>query len=310
MRRRYGISATSDVDDDRVDISHPRVLATGHFNEPEAELAAILGADDQSFKKVANPQDASTHLTRGQYDAVVMGVNGATSPWLSLCADIRHNPRLFNLPVVMVADQEVLGDPVVPYETGVNDILLRPINHGELRNRLNMLVRLDRYRRSVHEAYREARISETSDSLTGMFSFGYLHDYLTSLVSEAGEWDRSLTIGFFDVKDMLSINRQHGYAGGDRLLRQVGALISRLIRGEDLSVRYSGEEFVVVMPDTPREPAETALRRIANVVNHTEFALPAVCAPVNIRLQLGCATYEKGVDAESLIANARKNIRI
>ena len=279
MRCRYGLSTKNSANFDQVDASLPRVLAAGHFNESESDLAAILGADGQRFKKVTDPQDASTLLTRGKFDAVVMGVNGATSPWLTLCADIRHNPRLFNLPVVMVADQDVLGDPVVPYETGVNDILLRPINHGELRHRLDMLVRLDRYRRNVHEAYRKARISETSDSLTGLFSFGYLHDYLASLVTEAAEWNRSLTVGFFDVKGMLGINRQHSYAGGDRLLRQIGALISRLIRGEDLSVRYSGEEFVVVMPDTPREPAETALRRIANVVNHTEFALPHIVRP-------------------------------
>ena len=117
-----------------------------------------------------------------------------------------------------------------------------------------------------------------------------------------------MTTGFFDVKDMAGINRAHGYAGGDRLLRQIGGLIARLLRGEDLSVRYAGEEFCVVMPDTPREPAEIALRRIANIVNHTDFGLPGVCGPVNVWMQLGCASFRPGDSAESLIARARERV--
>ena len=107
---------------------------------------------------------------------------------------------------------------------------------------------------------------------------------------------------------MAEFNRRHGYAAGDRLLRQVGGLVGHLVRGEDLTARYGGEEFCVVMPGTPCEVGAAVLRRIADVVGQTEFGVVMDAEPVFIRVSLGCAGLEPGDSTESLIARARDNL--
>ena len=100
------------------------------------------------------------------------------------------------------------------------------------------------------------------------------------------------------------INQRHGYAAGDRLLRQVGGLIGRMVRGEDLSARFDGEEFCVVMPETPSDIGAQVLRRIADVVMMTEFGVVMDEAPITMGLKLGCTGLETGDTPETLLARA------
>ena len=171
LRRRYGLSRELDV--------HPieggklTVLTAGKFLDGETDLAEILKTDPRAIKSVNQPREATDQLSRHPYDALVMGVNGSAAPWLTLCADIRNNPRLFNLPIIMIVDDDSFVDPTQPFENGVSDFLVRPVDPHESGNRLLMLVRLDRYRRSLQDSYGEARLSETSDGLTGLYSFRY-----------------------------------------------------------------------------------------------------------------------------------------
>ena len=109
----------------------------------------------------------------------------------------------------------------------------------------------------------------------------------------------------FDVIAMNQINQRYGYAGGDRLLRQLGCLMGNLVRGEDLTARCGGDEFCIVTPETPLEAARVALRRVIGVVEQTEFGINAADAPVSVQLAMGCAIFEPGDTPESLFARAR-----
>lgn len=159
------------------------------------------------------------------------------------------------------------------------------------------------------ESYRKALHIATSDSLTGLYNHRFLHEHLASLIGEIERGNRDLSVAFFDVMDMAAVNRHHGSASGDHLLRQVGGLIGVPLRGEDLAARYGGEEFCVVMPATAPEQAEFAIRRIANVIASTEFALPQIEGPVCVKLAVGLACLETGETPEALIARAHSNAK-
>ena len=233
-----------------------------------------------------------------------MAVNGAAEPWLTMCSDVRNNPRLFNLPILMVADADSFSDPSAPFRQGATDLLQRPVDATKLRAHLDMLIKQQRYRDRMQEVYRRSLDLETSDSLTGLYNFGFLHDYLGELISSAHRWQRPVSVGMFDVTGMDVINQRHGYAAGDRLLRQVGGLIGRMVRGEDLSARFGGEEFCVVMPETASDIGAQVLRRIANVVMMTEFGIVMDEAPITIGLKLGSTGLETGDTSETLLARA------
>jgi len=279
------------------------VLAAGELGrEFEAVQQAVGRASYLAY--VGDPQGAMAELTGGNFDAAVVGIDDA-GPWLELCHEVRDNAQLFNLPILMIADADRLGDVAAAYESGASDLLFRPVVTDELRARLDLLVRQQRYRKTMQAAYRRSLHVETGDSLTGLYNFGYLHDYLTSLIADCERWGRELSIGMFDVAGMAAINRDHGYAGGDRLLRQVGGLIARLVRGEDLTARYGGGEFCVVMAETGRDDARRVLARIASIVARTAFGIPGCAESVTVRLKSSAAEMAPGDTAEGLIERAR-----
>jgi two-component system cell cycle response regulator len=302
-QRRYGLSRDP-VSQAPVGEVKVAILVAGDLGADAKTLADAIGGES-CVTVTSDPQDTIEKLNTRSFDALVVSVDGPDDPWLTMCSDIRDNPRLFHLPILLIADPDGVTDPSLPYEKGATDVLFQPIQKDELGARLKMLIRQQRYRRCMQAAYRRSLHLETSDSLTGLFNFGFLHDYLTSLTSDAGRWNKRLTVGIFDVEGMAELNRKYGYSGGDRLLRQVGGFIGRLVRGEDLTARYGGEEFCVVMPETPCDVAEVALRRVTDVIGQTEFGVHSVGTPVMVNLNMGCAAYEPGDNAESLIERAR-----
>jgi len=237
VERRYGLSP-SPVEP--VGTQGMRILAVGDFGAEAGSLRKIVG-DESRLSMLDDPHLAIDELSGGEYEAAVVAVNGATEPWLTMCSDIRNNPRLFNLPILVVADADSFSDPSAPFRQGATDLLQRPVDDAKLRAHVDMLIKQQRYRGRMQEAYRRSLHIETSDSLTGLYNFGFLHDYLAELIANAHRWQRPVSVGMFDVTGMDAINQRHGYAAGDRLLRQVGGLVGRLVRGEDLTARFDRE---------------------------------------------------------------------
>jgi diguanylate cyclase (GGDEF)-like protein len=138
---------------------------------------------------------------------------------------------------------------------------------------LRGLVAEHRFRRALRSVYTRGRHLETNDSLTGLYSRGFLMAHLDRARQDMAATGEPFAVCALSVPDLAGINAAHGYAGGDRVLRQVGAMIGRLSRAEDLAARC-GCHMVLVMPGTDADAALAPSRRIAGVVRATDLGLP------------------------------------
>lgn len=300
--QRYGVAPDS-LWDKPIDADNMRILAIGDFKHDKQQLSEMIG-DETHLDFIADPNEAIEKLIKGRFEAAVVAINDAPENWLTMCADIRNNPRLYNLPILIVADSDGFSDPTECFKNGATDLLHRPIDADNLRARLSLLIKQQRFRSRMQKAYSRTLHMETSDSLTGLYNFGFLHDYLAELIKSVGRSESPVAVGMFDVKDMADINQRYGYATGDKLLRQTGSLFGHLVRGEDLTARYGGQVFCIVMPETTYEDALTVMQRIVNIVAMTEHGMTTLDAPLSIQLRLGCVMLESGDSTESLLARA------
>jgi len=305
--KQYGIHDNSIVAPD-VDIDDAKIVIVG-ADEAENSATAKLVGENRVHLCTALTHEAMAELVSQEIDALIVNNDNPQSEFMVLCGDIRNNSRLYNLPILLVTEPDSFENADKPYDMGVTDVVHKPVSADELGNRVDSLVSQQRYRYAMRKVYREAMRPMTSDGLTGLFSHGFLHENLAKQLKEATTWHKNLTVGFFDIKLLSQFNHDYGYVAGDLLIRQISTMITGLMRGEDMSARYGGDEFVVVLPETPPDVAEVALRRIASVIGSTEFAVADMTEPVPVYLQVGVASAQEGDTAESLIARAKADLK-
>jgi len=304
--RAYGVEAPEQAGPPE-QVSDARVLL---LSEEGADVATLEGAlaRHAAVRHVQAPHEALQRLAQEEHDAAVVVVGDNAKTALNFCADARSNTRLYNVPVVLLADPVQFPNPVAPYGAGASDVVARGLGEERLVLRTLHQVKLQRYRRAMQQVYQSARHHATSDALTGLFSHGFLHAHLEHLITDAASAGKALSVGLLSIINLDLINQAHGYIAGDRILRQLGGMVSSLVRAEDLPARLSGHELCVVLPDTPVLAAAPVLHRIAGVINFTEFSVPGVETPIAVSIQAGCAGLEPGDTASKLIARARDDI--
>ncbi len=92
---------------------------------------------------------------------------------------------------------------------------------------------------------------------------------------------------------------------GNAVLRALGRVIEAQVRTADVPARYGGDEFAIIMPDTPREEAEKVVQRLMDTLDHSEVDLESGGSIPMPSRSWGVAAYPlDGHDAESLVENA------
>jgi len=285
------------------EVQDARVLYTGPMGDADVELGRAISGF-ASLAVDSDPDMALDQLERFGFDALIISTSIGHDALISLLRHVRLNARLFNLPVAVLANHDEVVDFDGLFQAGASDVLHRPLEPKELRVRLTSLVRQQRFRLALQRVYREARHLATSDALTGLYNHGFLFDHLTRLVLESHKWGKILAVAYFRVTDLAAVNAEHGYAAGDRMLRQIGGVFSGLVRGEDLPARLDGAGFVVVMPDTGRDSAEIVKNRIVSVATSSEYLISDFGVRVRPDIRAGLAMLEAGDNAEVLVARA------
>jgi len=115
----------------------------------------------------------------------------------------------------------------------------------------------------------EAREHSLRDALTNCFNRGHGLETLDTELRRARRSRQPLSILMFDIDHFKTINDELGHLRGDDLLRAVGAQLTRVLRSTDVRCRYGGDEFLIILPDTPligaQHVAESLRREMATL---------------------------------------------
>lgn len=113
----------------------------------------------------------------------------------------------------------------------------------------------------------------STDALTGLYNRRKLFEQAAVEFARAYRYHRELAVVMLDVDHFKRVNDQHGHFAGDRVLAALGHHARSLLRGCDLIGRWGGEEFMIVMPETPLDGAAVFAERLREEL--AALAVPA-----------------------------------
>lgn len=161
-------------------------------------------------------------------------------------------------------------------------LTLYPIALGMVCYRL--AIKLSEHKRAL------SALSRT-DSLTGLLNHGSWKDLLHLKFHQCQQQGCHATVALIDIDHFKAINDHHGHIVGDSVLRQLSAELKLNLREHDLSGRYGGDEFCVILPDTTDAAAAEVMERLREVLSHyRNAAMP----DLRVSLSIGLAAYTPG----------------
>ncbi|HMK84348.1 MAG TPA: GGDEF domain-containing protein [Steroidobacteraceae bacterium] len=156
----------------------------------------------------------------------------------------------------------------------------------------------------ANRSYRQRLVTLASqDALTGLPNRRRTLELATAALETARTVQKPLTIAIIDMDHFKSINDRYGHASGDHVLQEFARASREALRQTDILGRWGGEEFLLVMPDTPIELALSSLERLRTLM--FGIRLPVSGNGLKISLSAGLASYDETVKSlEDLIARA------
>ncbi len=289
--------------------TRPSVLIVGDVAETRDRIAGDLGGE-MDIELSEEPYAAGDVLNSREFDALVLVPGRAPEGFVYLCAHVRNNPRLFNLPVLMVVDEELGTELAALYGRGASNVLSYPPPREELRATLLTLVRRQRTRRALRDILAATRDAPTMSPSTGLYNRAFAAAHLNRLLVAAKQRQKPLSIVLFNVENRAWADARLGGGAGKHLMHQVASWISGLIRAEDLAVHWDEDEILVILPDANSEEAAIVCHRISGVLQNTDFGLEQDGEKVAIKvwLESGWAEIEPGDSVGTFIERARANL--
>lgn len=154
-------------------------------------------------------------------------------------------------------------------------------------------------------AYSNIRDLFTSDRLTGCLNRRKFDQNIATEITSAKEYGERLSLLMIDIDWFKKYNDFHGHEKGDTLLRKVADTLASNTRPYEKIYRYGGEEFIIMMPDTDKERASSAARRLQGAIKRERFEGEKGSQPnETMTVSIGVATLPSDADHSDKLIEA------
>jgi len=174
--------------------------------------------------------------------------------------------------VLYIAELDESADREAGLVAGADDCVARRVSEHELSAHLANARRIAELESALRVTLEENRKLAATDELTRVASRRFFGKHFPREVERAARGGRALSVLLCDVDHFKKINESLGHPGGDQILRELGKRLQLgLRRGIDWVARIGGEEFAIVLPETPYASARDIARRLREGIARTYF---------------------------------------
>ncbi|WP_404361718.1 GGDEF domain-containing protein [Marinobacter sp.] len=140
------------------------------------------------------------------------------------------------------------------------------------------------------------------DALTGIYNRRRLFEVIAEESNRYGRCPGSFSLCLLDIDHFKDVNDTHGHQAGDAILRSVAQCVAKGLRVIDCFGRYGGEEFLIILPQTPIEGALIKAERVRECIEGISF--DDISGSLRVTVSIGVAEFQRGEDPDQTLARA------
>lgn len=159
--------------------------------------------------------------------------------------------------------------------------------------------------KKINFMYSQSRYMSVTDPLTGLYNRRHFEDCLEREFLRSKRYKSDLSFAIIDIDFFKKINDTYGHSSGDYVLKEVAYLILQTFRKTDMVFRYGGEEFAVIITETPIDKAVIPLERLRISVSENTFKYNG--QQINTTISIGVSGVNEDTESvHQLFENADK----
>ncbi|TCL72302.1 diguanylate cyclase (GGDEF)-like protein [Hydrogenispora ethanolica] len=228
-------------------------------------------------------------------DLIVLDMVFPNGDGIEFCRALRSSEAWGMIPVIFLTVKDRLQDKLSGFSTGADDYICKPFKVEELLARIEAVLK----RACTNEEL------ILRDELTQAYNRRYLQSFLAAEIARAQRTGEPFSLAMVDLDHFKKINDSHGHLAGDETLQALVQTFLGNLRGTDVICRYGGEEFVIVMPRTPRGDGVKIMERLRQTIAGRPLQLRRSQVEIALTFSAGVAGFPSdGISGEELLRAA------
>ncbi len=144
------------------------------------------------------------------------------------------------------------------------------------------------------------------DPLTEVYNRRYFEELIKKEVERARRHDKPLSLIIIDMDNFKDINEKYGHSAGDHVLQEVARLLKSTFRSTDSIIRYGGDEFIVLLPETGADGSRAAVRKLRTRLG--EWNQKSEILDCSLGFSVGWATFTRELDFNEVLNEADRRL--
>ena len=267
-------------------IEKPTILIVDDEPTNIQVLAACL--KDRYHIKVATSGKQCLELIKDQHkpDLILLDIEMPEMSGYEVCRQIKNEADLSSIAVIFVTARSEQNDEEKGLHLGAVDYITKPFNPAIVLARVSTHITLKQQRDELEKM-------ALHDQLTGLYNRYYLLEEASHKVAQSLRHKHDLSLLMIDIDHFKSINDEYGHPTGDVVLKSVAKQLKELNRIEDITARFGGEEFVVVLDHCDAAGAENKAEMVRQKI---EASKPD---GINLTVSIGVAQLNNSEESFS-----------
>ncbi|MDD5477678.1 MAG: diguanylate cyclase [Candidatus Omnitrophica bacterium] len=270
-------------------------------------LKDILSEEGYEIATAGNIAPAKEDLAKEFYNVVLLDLKFPNGSGLDLLKELKASNS--DTAVIVFTGYASAENAIAALNEGAFSYMQKPLNIDELKITIKKAIQGQELMLSNKDLLNRLKELSVKDPLTGLYNYRYLEERLSSEFKRAHRYVLPLSVIMIDIDYFKSINDIYGHQYGDLILKEFGQCLRDASRTNDIVVRYGGEEFLALLPDTNKTGAVIfGNRLLEKLVGHV---FDPQGQKIKLKISMGLVSFpEDGVDTEMALTDlADKTLR-